>query len=173
MAGGSFSFEPRSLSRWLLGAGVALVACGGRDISGRAPRATCSSAPTARCIERKAQTSSPSSSCPATAIHGFGACGATPQRKCFSPTKPVTRPSAAETSRSSGGTAGLGTRCSRGLQGRHRRLWIIGCPERVTSRSGGRPRAPRCGRPASQALACGQRGAPTTVGVTVREHSRR
>ena len=41
--------------------------------------------------------------------------------------------------------------------------WIfgIGCPARETSSRGGRPRAVRCGRPATQALAFGQGGAPT------------
>jgi len=38
-----------------------------------------------------------------------------------------------------------------------------GCPERETSGCGRRPRATRCGRLASQALAFGQRGAPTAV----------
>jgi len=39
----------------------------------------------------------------------------------------------------------------------------IGCPVRVPSVRGGRPRASRCGRPATQALAFGQRGAPTAT----------
>ena len=41
------------------------------------------------------------------------------------------------------------------------RVSWVWCPVAETSRRGGRPRAPRCGRPAAQALAFRQRGAPT------------
>src|SRR6188768_1095309 len=51
----------------------------------------------------------------------------------------------------------------------------IGAPSVRRRGAAGRPRAPRCGRPATQALACGQRGAPTAEGGIdrPREHARR
>jgi hypothetical protein len=55
-----------------------------------------------------------------------------------------------------------------GVSRRDVRAVVGGCPVRETSQRGRRPRAPRCGRRAAQALAFGQRGAPAAVGGTVR-----
>ena len=83
-----------------------------------------------------------------------------------------------------------GVRMNRGFSrwARNRDALSQCCPERGTAKAGGRARASRCARPATQALACGQRGAPTTghalvdaellhgrlstLGVTVSKESR-